>query len=117
MGWIPGRRDTQERKRRSPRRGSSAFPFTRDDRRGLLLGGRGGLAGTGGLDLHLDLARLGLGPLRQHDAQHAVPALGRDVLGVHGSGQREAAAERAVGPLDAVVALALLSLLQLALAA
>src|SRR5207253_6828940 len=112
-------RATPKTKRWSPRPGSSASAFTplyRGSCR-LMLARRRDLAGPRGLDLHLDLPRLGLRPLRQHEPQHAVPALGRDVLGVHRAGQREAAAEGAVGALDPVVAFALLGLLQLALAA
>src|SRR5882762_8422558 len=107
MEWILARRDSRKEKGGAPEKGAPPL-HSRAGSDGLLLGGRGDLAGPRGLDLHLDLPRLGLRPLGQHDAQHAVPALGRDVLGVDRAVQREAAAERAVGPLDAVVRFALL---------
>src|SRR5260370_27616324 len=67
--------------------------------------------------LHLDLARLRLGLLGKEDAQHAVAALRGDVSTLHRGGEREAAAEGAVVPLDAVIALSLVGVLELALAA
>src|SRR5512143_2621390 len=66
--------------------------------------------------LHLDALRLRLGLLRQVDEEHAVLRLGADLLRVDARRQREAAGERAVGQLDAMVVLALLLHLQLALA-
>src|SRR2546426_5095543 len=67
--------------------------------------------------LHLDLARLGLRLLGKEDAQHAIVALRRDVPHLHCRGQRKSPGEAAVGPLDAVIPLLLVGVLELALAA
>src|SRR3981189_1097512 len=69
------------------------------------------------LHLHLDLLRLDLGLLGKPDAQHAIAAFSGGVLGIHRRRHREGAAERTVAPLDAVVELALIGLLQPAIAA
>src|SRR5438105_1292144 len=67
--------------------------------------------------LHLDLARLRLRLLGKEDAQHAIAALRRDVSHLHRRGQRKSPGEAAVGPLDAVIPLLLVGVLELALAA
>src|ERR1700682_645655 len=67
--------------------------------------------------LNFDLARLRLGLLGKEDAQHAVAALRPDVPHLHRRGEREAAAEAAGVALDAVIALPLCGVLELALAA
>src|SRR2546425_747567 len=67
--------------------------------------------------LHLDLARLRLRLLGKEDAQHAIVALRRDVPHLHCRGQRKSPGEAAVGPLDAVIPLLLVGVLELALAA
>src|SRR6267143_1124938 len=69
------------------------------------------------LHLNLDLLRLDLGLLGKPDAQHAIAAFSGGVLGLHRRRHREGAAERTVAPLDAVVQLALVGLLQPAIAA
>src|SRR3989449_2435238 len=69
------------------------------------------------LYLYLDLLRLDLGPLGESDPQHATAAFGGGVLGVHRRRHGEGAAERTVVPLDAVVQLALVRLLQLSITA
>src|ERR1700690_1623853 len=52
-------------------------------------------------DGHFYLARFGFFALRQRDGQYAVLVFGGDRFRVQCVGQREAAAERAVGALDA----------------
>src|ERR1041385_8442352 len=52
--------------------------------------------------LHLYLTRLRLLDLGQREREHAVLVAGLDVVRVHSRGQREAALERAVGPLITV---------------
>src|SRR6516164_5368913 len=71
------------------------------------------------LDRHVDLDLLGLGflALRNGEGQDAVFVLGLDGLGTHGVREREAAAEAAVGALDAQVVVFVHLLLELALAA
>src|SRR5712664_1362620 len=69
------------------------------------------------LHLHLDLLRLDLRLLGEPDAQHAIAAFSGGVLGLHRRRHREGATERTVVPLDAVVHLALVGLLQPAIAA
>src|SRR6516164_6681486 len=71
------------------------------------------------LDRHVDLDLLGLGflALRNGEGQDAVFVIGLDGLGVHGVREREAAAEAAVGALDAQVVVFVHLLLELALAA
>src|SRR5438477_10556810 len=75
------------------------------------------LPGETRVGLHLDLPRLRLRLLGKEDAQHAIAALRGDVPHLHCRGQREAAAEAAVGPLDTVIPLLLVGVLELALAA
>src|SRR2546425_6820665 len=55
--------------------------------------------------------------LGKEDAQHAIVALRRDVPHLHCRGQRKSPGEAAVGPLDAVIPLLLVGVLELALAA
>src|SRR5581483_416229 len=64
-------------------------------------------------DRDLDLPRLRLRLLGEEQPQDAVLRLRRDVLHVDRVRQVEGARERAVGPLDAVVAVALVLALQL----
>src|SRR5438045_165943 len=66
--------------------------------------------------LDLDLARRGLGPLGNHDLEHAMLAGRADLLGIGRVGQREAAIEHAVGALDARVLVGLAGALLPALA-
>src|SRR2546430_17520954 len=75
------------------------------------------LPGETRVSLHLDLARLRLRLLGKEDAQHAIAALRRDVPQLHCRGQRKSPVEAAVGPLDAVIPLLLVGVLELALAA
>src|SRR3954465_3984904 len=75
------------------------------------------LPGQAGAHLHLDLARLGLRLLRQEDAQPAVAAPRRHVVHVDGRRQRATAPETPIGPLDAMISLLLVGVLELALAA
>src|SRR5207245_11174260 len=74
------------------------------------------LPGETRVSLHLDLARFRLRLLGKEDAQHAVAALRRYVRRVHRRGQRKSPAEASVGPLDAVIPLLLVDILELALA-
>src|SRR6185369_13193422 len=67
-------------------------------------------------DLHLDRPGLRLGLLREGDGEDAVLSLRLDPLRVERAGQREGPGERPVGPLDAVVVLPLVLLLELPLA-
>src|ERR1700694_627706 len=64
------------------------------------------------LHLRLALLRLDLALLGEPDAQHAIAEFSGGVLGLHRRRHREGAAERTVVPLDAVVQLALVGLLQ-----
>src|SRR5207302_8939173 len=75
------------------------------------------LPGETRVSLHLDLARLRLRLLGKEDAQHAIAALRRDVPHLHCRGQRKSPGEAAVGPLDAVIPLLLVGILEFSLAA
>src|SRR5207248_1912560 len=106
----------RKRKRRRAREGATP-PVPGRGIWKLLLLDRGWLAGARRLHLDLDLPRLRLRALREPDAEDAVLAFRGDVLRVDGGRQREAALERAVGALDALVAVLARRLLELALAA
>src|SRR6266446_7465288 len=75
------------------------------------------LPGETRVSLHLDLARLRLRLLGKEDPQHAIAALRRDVPHLHCRGQRKSPGEAAVRPLDAVIPLLLVGILELSLAA
>src|SRR5215469_14053548 len=80
-----------------------------------LLAGRGGHRRS--FHVHLDLLRFGFFPLWHRQGEHAVLVLGLDGLAIHGVRQREAAAERTIGALDAQIILLFHFLLEFALTA
>src|SRR5262249_57861663 len=63
------------------------------------------------------VARLGLGPLRDANLEHAVGQRGLDLLAVHGLRKNERARERTELTLEDAIAVLVLLLLELALAA
>jgi hypothetical protein len=54
-------------------------------------------------DTHFDLLRLRFFALRDIQGQHAILVVGLDTVRIHGVREREAAAERAIRPLDAQI--------------
>src|SRR5713226_1693804 len=66
---------------------------------------------------HFDLLRLGFLALRKAQRQHTILIIGLDGFRFHGVGQREAAAEGAIGAFDAQIVVFVHVLLKLAFAA